>query len=54
VRADVQEEFISAKSARDDYGVVLRDDLSIDQAATDAARRAIRSGRGNAEQGAKG
>ena len=53
VRADVQEEFISAKSAREDYGVVLRDDLSIDQAATDAARRAIRSARGNAEQGAR-
>jgi hypothetical protein len=33
---------------------VLRDDLSIDQAATEAARRAIRSERGNAPQGAKG
>ncbi len=31
VRADVQEEFISPQSARDDYGVVLRDDLSIDR-----------------------
>jgi hypothetical protein len=34
--------------------VVLRDDLSIDQAATETARRAIRSERGNAPQGAKG
>ena len=31
VQVDVREEFISLKSARDDYGVVLRDDLSIDQ-----------------------
>ena len=54
VRADVQEEFISAKSAREDYGVVLRDDLSIDRTATEAARRAIRSRQSNAEQGAKG
>ena len=46
VRADVQEEFISAKSAREDYGVVLRDDLTIDQAATEQARNALRSSRG--------
>ncbi len=38
VRADVQEEFISPTSAREDYGVVLRDDLSIDQAATERAQ----------------
>ena len=43
VRADVQEEFISMKSAREDYGVVLRDDLSIDQAATDRLRHALKS-----------
>jgi len=45
VRADVQEEFISAQSAREDYGVVLRDDLSIDELATERLRNALRSGR---------
>jgi N-methylhydantoinase B len=49
VRTDVQEEFISGRSARADYGVVLRDDLSIDQAATETTRNALRSGRGNAK-----
>jgi N-methylhydantoinase B len=29
VRNDVLEEFITAASARDDYGVVLRDDLTL-------------------------
>jgi N-methylhydantoinase B len=54
VRADVIEEMISARSAREDYGVVLRDDLTIDRTATEAARNALRSGRGNAQRGAKG
>jgi N-methylhydantoinase B len=54
VRADVQEEFISARSAREHYGVELRDDLTVDDAATEAARNAIRSARGRAKQGAKG
>jgi N-methylhydantoinase B len=54
VRADVQEGFISAQSARERYGVVLGDDLTVDHAATEAARNAIRSARGNAKQGAKG
>jgi N-methylhydantoinase B len=54
VRADVQEEFISARSAREHYGVVLTDELAVDHAATEAARNAIRSTRGNAKQGAKG
>jgi hypothetical protein len=54
VRADVQEEFISARSAREHYGVVLADDLTVDHAATERARNAIRSARGNAKQGAKG
>ncbi len=54
VRADVQEEFISARSAREHYGVELRDDLTVDHAATEAARNAIRSARGRAKQGAKG
>jgi N-methylhydantoinase B len=54
VRADVQEEFISAHSAREHYGVVLRDDLTVDNAATERARNGIRSARGHAKQGAKG
>jgi len=54
VRADVQEEFISARSAREHYGVVLTDKLAVDHAATEAARNAIRSARGNAKPGAKG
>jgi len=54
VRTDVQEEFISARAARDHYGVVLREDLSIDHAATERARGALRSARGTAQQGAKG
>jgi N-methylhydantoinase B len=54
VRADVEEEFISRRSAKEDYGVVLRDDMTIDQAATETARRAIRAARGNAAQGTKG
>ncbi len=54
VRADVQEEFISARSAREHYGVVLTDELAVDHAATEAARNAIRSARGRAKQGAKG
>jgi N-methylhydantoinase B len=49
VRADTREEFISARSAREDYGVVLRDDLSIDEAATERLRTALRSQRGNAK-----
>jgi N-methylhydantoinase B len=54
VRADVQEEFISARSAHEHYGVVVRDDLTVDHAATERARIAIRSARGNAKQGVKG
>src|SRR5690349_21415017 len=42
VRNDVLEEFITPASARDDYGVVLRDDLTVDEAATKRARDAIR------------
>jgi N-methylhydantoinase B len=45
VRADVQEEFISLESARDDYGLVLHADLSIDVAATAQLRDALRSAR---------
>jgi N-methylhydantoinase B len=43
VRNDVLEEFITAASAREDYGVVLRDDLTLDEAATGQARDAIKS-----------
>ena len=40
------------RSARDNYGVVLRDDLSVDHAATKCERNALRSTLGNAKQGA--
>src|SRR5712692_6092458 len=43
VRHDVLEEFISIASARDDYGVVLRDDLTLDEAATARWRDELRS-----------
>jgi N-methylhydantoinase B len=42
VRNDVREEFISVASAREDYGVVLRDDLTLDEAGTTQQRDAIR------------
>jgi N-methylhydantoinase B len=42
VRSDVIEEFISGASARDDYGVVLREDLSVDITATRQLREAMR------------
>jgi N-methylhydantoinase B len=45
VRMDVQEEFISARSARDDYGVVLRDDRSIDASATAKLRNELKTKR---------
>ncbi len=50
VRADVQEEFVSARAARERYGVVLREDLRIDHAATERVRDALRSMRENAQQ----
>jgi N-methylhydantoinase B len=43
VRDDVIEEFISRESAAKDYGVVLRDDLTLDEAATAQRRNALRS-----------
>ena len=45
VRADVIEELISRRVAGDDYGVVLRDDLTLDEAATAQRRNGLRSGR---------
>jgi N-methylhydantoinase B len=50
VRADVREEFISPDSARAHYGVALRDDMSVDEAATDRLRNALRLERGNTKQ----
>jgi N-methylhydantoinase B len=43
VRADVLDQYVSRESARRDYGVVLKDDLSLDAAATDALRRDLRA-----------
>jgi N-methylhydantoinase B len=45
VCADVREDFVSRQAAREDYGVVLRDDLTIDHAATERAREALKSTR---------
>src|SRR5262249_24912943 len=53
-RAHRPEEVLSARAARDHYVVVRREDLSIDHAATERAREALRSARGTAQQGAKG
>jgi N-methylhydantoinase B len=43
VRQDVIEEFISRDAARDDYGVVLAADGSIDKAATERERKTLRA-----------
>jgi len=43
VRSDVIEQLISGASARNDYGVVLCDDLSVDLAATKRLREALRA-----------
>ena len=43
VRSDVLEELVSKKAARDDYGVVLREDLSVDPAATRELRQNLKS-----------
>jgi N-methylhydantoinase B len=53
VRADVQQEFVSLRAAREHYGVVLRDDLSVDHAATNRARDALKSTRANPKLGSK-
>ncbi len=45
VRADVLEELVSPEAAREHYGVVLRDDLTLDEAATQSRREEIRSAR---------
>jgi N-methylhydantoinase B len=52
VLSDVVEEYISAESARTDYGVVLTEDMrAVDIAATEAMRASLR---GSASDGANG
>jgi N-methylhydantoinase B len=46
VRTDVIEEFVSPDVAREVYGVALRDDLTLDEAATERRRNALKSDRG--------
>ena len=46
VRSDVREGYVSARSAREDYGVVLTAQGEIDDAATAALRTRLRSDRG--------
>jgi N-methylhydantoinase B len=43
VRADVIEELVSRRIAEEHYGVVLRDDLTLDEAATARQRNALKS-----------
>jgi N-methylhydantoinase B len=50
VRADVREEFVSTQAARERYGVVLCEDLSIDHVATERARTQLRSTREHARR----
>ena len=45
VQWDVIEGYVSADAARERYGVVLTPDLSVDAAATQARRAALRQGR---------
>ncbi|MFL6797921.1 MAG: hydantoinase B/oxoprolinase family protein [Xanthobacteraceae bacterium] len=52
VREDVIEEFISSKAAREQYGVVLLADLSIDPKGTAQMRGMLRAQRQEARQGA--
>jgi N-methylhydantoinase B len=44
VRADVLEELVSPRAAREEYGVILRDDLTLDETATQRERERLRSG----------
>ena len=43
VRTDVIEELVSRRAAEEVYGVVLRDDLTLNEAATERRRNALRS-----------
>jgi N-methylhydantoinase B len=50
VLADVREGYVSARSAREDYGVVLTAEGEVDDAATSALRRRLRSERGEHDE----
>jgi N-methylhydantoinase B len=54
VRADVVEELVSRRVAEEDYGVVLRDDLTLDEAATERRRNALRSAANREEHDGNG
>jgi N-methylhydantoinase B len=43
VRSDVTEELVSRQAALEHYGVVLRDDFTLDEAATQQRRDRLRS-----------
>jgi N-methylhydantoinase B len=45
VRSDVLEELVSREAALEHYGVVLRDDLTLDETATQQRRDRLRSAR---------
>ena len=45
VASDLREEFVSRKAAAEFYGVIVRDDLSIDEAATLAQRARLKAAR---------
>jgi len=50
VRHDVLEELVSRQAALEDYGVVLKDDLTLDETATKQRRDRLRSGPNAARQ----
>ncbi len=51
VAEDVREDLISREAAREHYGVVLGEDLSVDQAATAALRKELKEARKAGRQG---
>jgi N-methylhydantoinase B len=53
VRHDVREELVSRESAERFYGVILREDLSIDEAATAARRATLEARRSQADLGGR-
>ena len=54
VRADVIEELVSRRAAEELYGVVLRDDLTLNEAETERRRNALRSAAKREEAGGSG
>ncbi len=54
VRADVIEELVSRRAAEELYGVVLRDDLTLNEAETEKWRNALRSAAKREEAGGSG